>query len=296
MKYGLHKMTWGEYFDPGNMEQFFADAKAAGAETIEFRLPQKAIDMDQAEIRHIRGLAEQYELEMMYSFAYPDNADMRSADPDERKRAVELLRRGIYAAREMGGREIGGVLYSGWPTKFENDMLTRQERYERCQRSLECMSQVVPAAEECGIPLNLEILNRYENYVINTVEQGIDFCKQIGSDHCKLLLDVYHMNIEEDDICQAIRSAKGYIGHFHVSEPNRGIPYHSNRIDWRAIGEALRSTGYDGTVTIEAVVSFDGPSTYYMRMWRDLMEDGSKPARIEAMRAGLRYIKEQFEA
>ena len=295
MKFGLHKMTWGEYFNPDDLDSFFDEAHSAGAETIELRLPQTAMDMNRQEIDHIKKLSEKYKLEMLFSFAYPAGIDMRDPDPMVRKQAVEYLKKGILAARELGGHEIGGVLYSSWPTNYENDMITKQERDERAQRSLDCIKEVIPTAEECQVTLNLEILNRYENYVLNTVEQGVTFCRTIDSDYCKLLLDVYHMNIEEDDICQAIRSAGNYIGHFHVSEPNRGIPHHTKRIAWDAIGESLRSTGYNGTVTIEAVVSFDGVSTYNMRMWRDLMTDKSKEARINAMRDGLEYIRGKFK-
>nr|WP_278276518.1 sugar phosphate isomerase/epimerase family protein [Anaerotruncus rubiinfantis] len=288
-------MTWGNFFDPADLETFFREAKTAGAQTIEFRPPDEAMQLNPLQIRKIRSLAADNDLELMFCFAYPPDADMRDADPQVRRRAVEHLKRGIYAARELGGTELGGVLYSSWPTRFDDGMLTREDKYDRTQRSLDCIREVIPVAEECGMPLNLEVLNRYENYVINTVAQGVEFCQQINSEYCKLLLDVYHMNIEEDDLCGAITTAKGYIGHFHVSEPNRMIPYHTARIDWDAVGRALRDTGYDGTVTIEAVVSFDGPSTYNMRMWRDLLPDGSRQSRINAMRDGLRYIKSRFE-
>ena len=295
MKYGLHKMTWGCYFDPNNMEALFEDARKAGAETIEFRPPDPAMELNHDEIKRIRQLAEENELGLMFCFAYPEGIDMRSSDPEIRHKAVELLKRGIRAAKELGGLEIGGVLYSNWPTNYRGDMLTKQERYDRRQRSLEGICEAIQVAEELEMPVNLEVINRYEDYTINTVAEGLEFCKQVNSKYCNLLLDMFHMNLEEDDICAAIRSAAGYIGHFHVSEPNRMIPYHCARINWSAIGEALRSAHYDKTVTIEAVVSFDGPSTYNMRMWRDLVPDMGKDARIAAMKKGLAYIKYQLE-
>ena len=295
MKYGLHKMTWGCHFDPNDLATFFADARAAGAETIEFRPPDPAMAFDQGEIKRIRTLAQENGLGLMFCFAYPEGIDMRSPDPEIRRKAVELLKRGIRAAKELGGLEIGGVLYSNWPTQYQGDMLTKQERYDRRQRSIEGIRQAIEVAEELEMPVNLEVINRYEDYIINTVQEGLAFCKEVDSKYCNLLLDVFHMNLEEDDLCVAIRSAAGHIGHFHVSEPNRMIPYHCARINWPAIGQALRSIHYDKTVTIEAVVSFDGPSTYNMRMWRDLMPDLGKEARIAAMKEGLAYIKRQFE-
>lgn len=296
MQYGLHKMTWGNCFDPKDLDSFFADARQAGAETIEFRPPDAAMELDKAEISRIQRLAQDNGLGLMFCFAYPEGIDMRSPDPDIRRKAVEYLKRGIRAAKALGGIEIGGVLYSNWPTNYQGDMLTKQERYDRRQRSLEGIREAVQTADELEMPVNLEVINRYEDYTINTVAEGLEFCQQIGSKYCNLLLDVFHMNLEEEDICAAIRLAEGRIGHFHVSEPSRMIPYHQARIDWPAIGQALRDAHYNKTVTIEAVVSFDGLSTYNMRMWRDLMSDLSRESRVKAMRDGLAYIKNQFES
>lgn len=294
MKYGLHKMTWGSYFDPGNVAAFFADAARAGAQTVEFRPPEAAMELEAGEIRRLRRLAADNHLEMVFCLAYPQGIDMRSEDREVRRKAVEYLKKGIYAAKELGGLELGGVLYANWPANYHGDMITRQERADRHQRSVDCLRQAMELADEIEMPVNLEIINRYEDYTINTVAEGLALCEEIGSKYCNLLLDVFHMNIEEEDICGAIRSASGHIGHFHVSEPNRGIPFHTARINWPEIGQALRDAGYDKTVTIEAVVSFDGPSTYNMRMWRDLTSDFKKEMRIEAMQNGLTYIRGQF--
>ena len=294
MKYGLHKMTWGLYFDPNDLETFFSDAAAAGADTLEFRPTDAAMNGDREEIRRIRRLASDNGIEMMFCFAYPPGIDMRSPDPAERKKAVDFLKRGIETAKELGGREIGGVLYANWPTNYHGDMLTKEERNTRKKRTLDCLREAFAYADEIEMPVNIEVINRYEDYTINTVQEGLEFLRAIDCRMCNLILDVYHMNIEEDDICKAILSAKGRIGHFHVSEPNRRIPYHNVRIDWPSIGKALKEAEYDKTVTIEAVVSFDGPSTYCMRLWRDLVDDRGKEMRIEAMRNGLQYIREQF--
>lgn len=294
MKYGLHKMTWGGYFDPGDTAAFFADAARAGAQTVEFRPPEAAMELDAGEIRRLRRLAADNRLDMLFCLAYPEGIDMRSGDPEIRRAAVEYLKKGIRAAKELGGLELGGVLYSDWPACYQGDMLTRQERADRRQRSLDCLRQAMETADALEMPVNLEVINRYEGYTINTVAEGLSLCDEIGSKYCGLLLDVFHMNIEEDDLCAAIRSAAGRIGHFHVSEPSRMIPFHTARVNWPEIGRALRDAGYDKTVTIEAVVSFDGPSTYNMRMWRDLARDSDKEGRIDAMREGLAYIRGQF--
>jgi len=296
MKYGVHKMTWGNYFDPGDYRTFFEQVKATGADTIEFRPPDGVLLGDQKQTAEIRSMAEDLGIELLFCYGYPTGMDMRLEDPFARYYAEEHLKRAIDAVERLGGTEIGGVLYANWPTDYRRDVITPEIKYERTQRCIESLRRVMPTAERCNVQVNLEILNRFENYIINTVEEGLAMLAQIESDHCGLLLDMFHMNIEEDDIPAAIRRAKGHIGQFHVSEPNRAIPFHNVRFNWPEIGKALRDAGYDLTVTMESVMTFDDMATYNFRMWRNLMEDTSMDARIAAMRNGITFLKQQFEA
>ncbi len=294
MKYGVHRLTWGKDFDQNNIKLFFKQAKATGASTIEFRPPDATLNGDIPKTAEIRKMAEEEGLQLLFCYGYPAGIDMRSPDPFIRQYAVEHLKRAVAAAKNLGGTEIGGVIYSSWPADFAHDMITPSVKYERTQRSLECIRQVIPTAEAYDIQLNMEVLNRFDNYIINTVEEGLDFLKQLESDHCGLVLDVFHMNIEENDLIGAIRSAKGHIGQFHATEPNRQIPFQNTRINWPEIGKVLKEIGYDNTVTLEAVMVFDDDASYNLRMWRNLMEDVSMEARIEAMKQGILFLKEQF--
>lgn len=294
MKYGVHRMTWGKHFDPQNLKTFFEQVKRTGADTVEFRPPDETLYGDLQKTAEIRKMAEDMGIELLFCYGYPVGMDMRLADPFARFYAQEHLKRAIEAAARLGGTEIGGVLYANWPTDYTKDTITPQVKYERTQRCIESLRAVMPTAEDCNIQVNLEILNRFENYIINTVDEGLAMLAQVESTHCGLLLDMFHMSIEEDDIPAAIRKARGHIGQFHVSEPNRGIPFHNTRFNWKEIGQTLREIGYDKTVTMESVVTFDDMATYNFRMWRDLIEDPSMPARIEAMKAGIVFLKEQF--
>lgn len=296
MKYGVHRLTWGRNFDQNDLKTFFAQAAAAGAETVEFRPPDAALMGGREKAAEIRRMAEDAGVELLFCYGYPPGVDMRSPDPFARHYAVEHLKRAVEAAHFLGGTEIGGVLYSNWPTDyFRAGIITREIKYEHTQRCAECLRQVMPVAEAYNIQVNLEVLNRFENYIINTVQEGLALLDLIDSDACGLVLDLFHMNIEETDLAGAIRSAAGRMGQFHATEPDRGIPCRTTRFDWKEIGRALKSAGYDGTVTIEAVVGFDNETSYNLRMWRDLLPDLSMEGRIEAMRRGLLFLREQFE-
>ena len=102
----------------------------------------------------------------------------------------------------------GRGLYSYWPVDFtiNND---KQGDRARAVRNLRELSKT---AEECDVVLGMEVLNRYEGYILNTCEEAIDFVDEIGSSHVKIMLDTFHMNIEETNMADAIRIGRRQAG------------------------------------------------------------------------------------
>ena len=295
MRIGVHRWTWGDDFPLLNLETFLYQAKHIGAEAVEMKIPEAAMQRDTYECRKIRQMLKELDMELYCSAGTPAAMDMCSEDPTVRDAAVEYLKQAIAAAETIGVRKLSGVIHSVWPAKYDDDYISSKVREERRKRSLDSMSRVLPFAEEHGILINLELVNRFEHYLLNTVDEGVAFCKELGSPNCKLLLDVFHMSVEEDDLVQAIHKAKGYIGHFHVSEPNRKVPFQSKNVPWKDIGRALAQVGYDDSVIIEAVLKFCGADSYQMRIWRDLQEDVSLDGRMQALKDGIIFIKKEFE-
>ena len=91
----------------------------------------------------------------------------------------------------------------------------------------------------------MEVLNRFEGYLLNTAEEGVRYVREVNEDNVKLMLDTFHMNIEESSMTEAIRQAGPLLGHFHTGEPNR-MPPGAGRMPWFEIGLALQSIGYEG--------------------------------------------------
>jgi len=168
-------------------------------------------------------------------------------------------------------------------------------KHEHVQRCIEEIRKVMPLAEDLGVMVNMEVLNRFENYIMNTAAEGIEFCKAVGSKNIGVLLDTFHMAIEEDDIAGAIRSAKNYIGKLHCTEPNRGAPHHNKRINWPEIGQTLKDIGFNKPIIVEAVIAFDDFFTSHnMRMWRNLVPDTSIEGRVAVLKNGIAFLKKQF--
>jgi len=97
----------------------------------------------------------------------------------------------------------------------------------------------------------MEPLNRFETDFLNTVEQGLQMIREVKSPALKLLLDTFHMNIEERIPRKPFGALGKYIGHMHASASDRGTPGNDN-VDWINIAEALRAIGYNGAMVIES--------------------------------------------
>lgn len=106
-------------------------------------------------------------------------------------------------------------------------------------------------AEQRGIQICVEPLNRFETDFINTCDQALDLIHDVGSPALKILLDTFHMNIEEKFSADAIRKAGPHLGHLHACGSDRGTPG-SDHTDWCSIAQALKDIGYRGDVVIES--------------------------------------------
>ena len=101
------------------------------------------------------------------------------------------------------------------------------------------------------------------------MDEGLRYLSDVGNPACKLLLDVFHMNIEEDSIAQAIETAGDAIGHFHIGETNRRVPGRG-RMPWDEIVDALARAGYTGRIVMEPFLRMGGTVGKDIKVWRDL--------------------------
>ena len=102
-----------------------------------------------------------------------------------------------------------------------------------------------------GVPLLFEPLNRYETDLVNTLDSGVRLLRSLSTDNVRLLADLFHMNIEEAHLAEAILAARPYVGHLHFVDSNRraaGLGH----IDYGPIVKALRASGFDGFASAEA--------------------------------------------
>jgi D-psicose/D-tagatose/L-ribulose 3-epimerase len=148
--------------------------------------------------------------------------------------------------------------------------------------------EAVKIAEDLGVLLCMEALNRFEGYLINTAKQGIEIIEEVGSDWLKLHLDTFHLNMEADDIADEIRKAGDYLGHFHCVANNRKIPG-AGHIPWNDVRQALRDVGYRGYLVAETFVNPAGEVGRGLFIWRKLADDLDASAKQAA-----EFLRDEF--
>jgi sugar phosphate isomerase/epimerase len=115
---------------------------------------------------------------------------------------------------------------------------------------LEALVELGEHAAREGVAVFLEPLNRYEDHIVNRLEQAVELADATGLDSVRVMGDLYHMNIEETDPVGALRGAGPRLAHVHLSDSNRGQPF-AGHVPWDAVVDALAASGYEGDLALE---------------------------------------------
>lgn len=213
--------------------------------------------------------------------------DLASPDPTVRKAGLAYLRAAVDAAVEAGAAIVGGPLY-GSPLVFAGQVprpIDAAERARRIVRVSEGLSQAGAYATERGVVLAIEPLNRFETDFCNLASQAVALVREVGSPAVGIMLDTFHMNIEEDDLPAAIRTAGPHLVHFQANENHRGF-LGSGHLDWPAIARALVEVGYAGAITLEPFRRRERGLSVPLALWRP--PSGDEDADLAASAALLR--------
>jgi D-psicose/D-tagatose/L-ribulose 3-epimerase len=175
---------------------------------------------------------------------YTPERDLSHPDPTVRRGAVDYVRR----CAELGA-ELGAAVVIVVPTAVGRTQPLEDERAEWnwAVESIAAAAESIPAD---GPKIALEALNRYETYLVNTLERADELRRAVGSDRVALMADLFHMNIEEDDVVGAIRTNIAQIAHVHLADSNRREPGRGHT-DFAAALAALDDGGYRGALTME---------------------------------------------
>ncbi len=208
-----------------------------------------------------------------------------SADAKHRQGAAQHLKWAIDCSAALASDVLCGPFYQPLGV-FTGQGPTEEEK----QRAAEVHRNSSELAAKSNVALGVEFLNRFECYFLNTMADAADYVKRVDHPNCGVLYDTFHANIEEKDPVGCISQHIDAINHVHISENDRGTPG-KGHIDWPATFKALRSSGYDRWLVIEAFGRALPDLAAATRVWRDFFPD-----REQVYTEGLKFVKEQWQA
>ncbi|MBI1173100.1 TIM barrel protein [bacterium] len=266
MKFGIHAGLWMAQWteDPSPL---FARAAEIGFDGVEVSL----LGIDLAAAPRLRKAAAEAGVALTCSTGLGAAQDPTSEDADIRAASRAALHRAIEVTAALGAGSLAGVVAAPW------GVFDPARKAERAARSAETLGQMQPVLVREGVTLGIEALNRFETDLTCTAAEAAGIARASGAANVGVLLDTFHMNIEEKDPPAAIRATGAKLVHYHVSDCDRGVPGHA-RYDFAADARALREIGYQGWIVAEMFVRPGFPSSRDLNIWRAIEPDPDRAA------------------
>jgi D-psicose/D-tagatose/L-ribulose 3-epimerase len=261
MHFGASTFIWASPFSNRTLE-LIDRAKAIGFDLLEICVENP----DTIDVPAIRAKAAQADIGVTICGAFGPSRNLSAEDDAVRSAGLDYLERCIDFAKGLGSPFVSGPMYCAVGATQLLDKKAREKQWDRAVGSLRVAAAY---AKDRGIKLAIEPLNRFETDLINTVDQGLRLVDDIGAPNVGLLLDTFHMNIEEKDIPSAIGRAAGRIVEFHASSNDRGTPG-EDHLPWPRIARALKGADYGGPIVIEAFTPEIREIAKAVSIWRPL--------------------------
>jgi D-psicose/D-tagatose/L-ribulose 3-epimerase len=261
---GLISMQFARPFTEAHFP-LFARMKALGFDFVELLVPEPG-ELDLAAARRAIGDAG---LAVVLAARVNMQRNLASDEAVARNDGVDYLRYATDCAVELGARIVGGPL-TGNPLVFAGrppSPVSDSERLARKERCVTGLKKAGAHAGSGGIVLAVEPLNRFESDVLCTTLQALELLDAVDHPAVGLMLDTFHMHMEEASIPEAIRLAGSRILHFQANENHRGF-LGTGATDWVAVCRALHEVGYGGPISLEPFRRDDDRFGVPLAQWR----------------------------
>jgi len=237
IKFGASTLSWISSWSPE--KGLYAIQKTAenGFDILEMSLPA-SLEFDAKTVK--QQLAD-YGIEGRLTMILPQEAHL----PFYPEKATRLLKGALDKVAELGGNFLGGVLHSAI------GVFTREPRTEAEWDLLKTVfADVASYAKDREITLALEPINRYESYVLTSAAEVVTLAQELGMDNLGLMLDTFHMNIEENSFFTSVTKANHHLKYLHMTESDRGMLGEGN-VHWDDLFKGLAEIKYSGPLVLE---------------------------------------------
>jgi D-psicose/D-tagatose/L-ribulose 3-epimerase len=279
VKFGVNTWVWISPTTTERFAEYVPKVKAMGFDMIEFGIE----DPEALDYRRAAEILEVHDCGVSVAAAMGPDRDLLVNDEAVQRNALDYLRHCIDACHTLGATNLVGPMYSAVGRVWKETPESRERDVETLVTYLKALSGY---AFDRGVVLCLEPLNRFETSFINLARQVNEIVDRVDHPACKVLLDTFHMNIEEKSLGDAIRSTGQRLGHFHACENDRGAPGSGN-VAWGDVAQALRDIDYRGPIVIESFTSEVTSIARAAAVWRPF--ETSQDALAQQ---GLAFLKE----
>jgi D-psicose/D-tagatose/L-ribulose 3-epimerase len=266
-KIGIYYAYWTHDWD-ADFHPFIDKVAELGFDVLEVNAGTIAC-MASEERQSLRAHADDKNIILSHCIGLPHRYDIASENEAVRENGIAYLDKIAEAIGEMGGGNLSGIIYSSWPATMPEGETDKRPYVER---SVASMKKAIQAAEDNNVIFNMEVVNRFEQFLMNTCDEAVAYVEAVDSPNAKILLDTFHMNIEEDFVGEAIQKAGDKLGHLHIGENNRMPPGYGH-IPWTEVGAALRKINYQGYVVMEPFLMPGGEVGRDIKVFRDMSVD-----------------------
>jgi D-psicose/D-tagatose/L-ribulose 3-epimerase len=235
--------------------------------------------------KRLRALAHDHNLMVSVCGAFGPGRDLTNADAKVRRATQDYITACLDFAAEVGAPMFCGPLYAEVGKRRQ---LPEAARRAEWQLAVAGIRQACEAAAARGLRIAIEPLNRFETDLVHTAADAVRMARDVDHPAAGVMLDTFHMTIEEDNLERAVLAAGSQLLHVQVSENQRGIPG-TGLTDWAALARGLRTVGYRGLVVIESFTPDNRDLAGAVCIWNRRAPDQDTFAR-----EGLRFLQQHF--
>ncbi len=279
MKYGVNTWVWTSPLTTEVLKELAPKVKSLGFDWIEAPLES----LDDLEFNESAEIIKDNGLLVSACAAMGPDRDLIHEDKAIRDNGMNYLKGCIDACEILGATNLVGPLYSAVGRTWQQ---TPEDRAKDLDLLVENLSELSNYAEGHGVRLGVEPLNRFETSFINLAEQAIEVVDRVDSAACGIMLDTFHMNIEEKSLEEAIKNVGTRLIQVHTCENDRGAPG-SGQVRWEEVRIGLKDIDYEGPLVIESFTPKVKSIARAAAIWRPLASSPDSLAED-----GIKFLKE----
>jgi len=278
MRFGVNTWVWTSPVTDADIKQLAPHVVKLGFDWIEIPIE----GLDDLNWKEAGTIIRDNGLGVSCTGALSPDRDLIHPDPAIRDNAKAYVKSGVDAAQQIGATSFVGPFYSAVGRTWQQ---TPEEHAQDLDLLVPELKELCAYAADHGVTLCLEALNRFETSFLNLASQVAEVVDRVDSPGCAMMVDTFHMHIEEKNSGDAIRTAGKRLKHVHTCESDRGAPG-TGQVHWDLVAKALKDINYDGPVVIESFTAKVKSIARAAAIWRSLA-----PTQDELASEGVKFLK-----